>query len=99
MSKCEYCKKEFEGNKKARFCSAKCRVYWNRNNEKGKIVTDPLLYDLEHKSLEQLETEGYWIPNWRRKFKTKEAADTSLMRVIEQMPGKYFFKGYEIDTR
>ena len=42
MTKCLYCKKEFEGNKKARFCSAKCRVYWNRNNEKGKIVTDPL---------------------------------------------------------
>lgn len=44
MKKCKYCHKEFEPkNPKGKFCSDKCRVYWNRKN--GKFKATKLLDD------------------------------------------------------
>lgn len=31
---CAYCGKPFEGLSRARFCCAKCRVYWNRGQKR-----------------------------------------------------------------
>ena len=34
---CEYCNEKMESkNRNKRFCSDKCRVYWNRENKKRK---------------------------------------------------------------
>ena len=34
--RCEYCKEGMVSKyRNKRFCSAKCRVYWNRENKKG----------------------------------------------------------------
>lgn len=36
---CEYCEKAMEAEyRNKRFCSDKCRVYWNRENPKVKVV-------------------------------------------------------------
>jgi hypothetical protein len=42
--KCQYCQEEFAPkNKKGRFCSTKCRVYFNRNGSPQKpILTAPV---------------------------------------------------------
>ncbi len=39
---CEYCEEKMEStNRNKRFCSDKCRVYWNRENLKNKIEPPP----------------------------------------------------------
>ncbi len=72
----------------------------NKTVTNGKTVTDKLLYDLEHKSLKQLEDEGCWIPNWKRNgYKTRKEIQNKILQITQEIPGSYRFLGYKIECQ
>ncbi len=102
---CIKCGKEFESKRKdAQFCSDKCQKALSRTNvtdnpkDVGDNVGDKsaLLRHIESTSVEDLEEEGTWIPNWKREGKTKAEAQAHLMSLLSQLGGWFEYQGYKI---
>jgi len=101
--RCKICGGRFESKRQdALYCCDKCR---QNSVRKGKNVTDnvtdnqeQLFKDLDEKSLKELEKQGYWIPNWKRKKKTKEKAMIDLLALTEHLPSRWIFQSVEYDT-
>jgi hypothetical protein len=95
MTNCLNCNNEFKAKRlTAKYCSPKCRKL--AFQEKGLSVPN-LIKHLESKTVEELDKEGTWVPNWK-KYGTFRAAQKTLIDIIEQFPScKWMFKGYVIE--
>jgi hypothetical protein len=80
--KCLYCGKELDKNKGAKYCNDSHRMSFKREGSKTRTSKDQkpeqnqnyydsaeykqLVKELEEKTVEELEQQGYYIPNWKR---------------------------------
>lgn len=75
--KCIVCEKDFEGRADAKFCSAKCRVKYNRQNKESKNISTRVKAQEKPKCPEYMDANQYkrWEENEFKMCKFGECLD------------------------
>ena len=92
--KCLYCGKDLSDKKKgSKYCDDAHRMSFQREGTRTNLGTKPeqggdyyksekylqLMKDLESKTVEELEQQGYYVPNWKRQgYKSKSELISKL---------------------
>lgn len=104
MKKCQFCQEEFTPkSKKARFCSDKCRVYYNRNINESVEKQDVIILEgandtgltLRNKSLDEYleEYESVYLKKRAPSYANQKKWDQEREKRLNEL--KIIIKSYE----